>query len=332
MTETDRVRRQRELAELDREFQRKQREFREDFNQRRNEELQSIIERTNRIIRQMAEQDKYDLIVQEAVYFNPRIDITEKVLRALEQRREVGAMAATAQSLADLNAAIGRASGGRLAATIQGSADICVDGLAPRRGRGCRPISRFSPIRAIGHDALTTRAAAVVLSPRARGSYRPPAAATARARHRRPAVRVVRVRGAVAAPGRAGATRRGAHRDRSIRRPGWTEGPASRRVRSSARAPRSARGRASERARWSARTPSSARVRAFIRARSCSTAAGWASAASCTAAPSSAPTGSASRRSTAAGSRSRRSAPSSSATTSRSAPTRRSIAARWATP
>jgi outer membrane protein len=83
MTETDRVRRQRELAEMDREFQRKQREFREDFNQRRNEELQALLERTNRIIRQMAEQEKYDLIVQEAVYFNPRIDITEKVLRSL---------------------------------------------------------------------------------------------------------------------------------------------------------------------------------------------------------------------------------------------------------
>jgi outer membrane protein len=83
MTETDRMRRQRELSELDREFQRKQREFREDFNQRRNEELQSLLERTNRIIRQLAEQEKYDLIVQEAVYFNPRIDITEKVLRAL---------------------------------------------------------------------------------------------------------------------------------------------------------------------------------------------------------------------------------------------------------
>jgi outer membrane protein len=83
MTETDRIRRQRELAELDREFQRKQREFREDFNQRRNEELQGLLERTNRIIRQMAEQEKYDLIVQEAVYFNPRIDITERVLRAL---------------------------------------------------------------------------------------------------------------------------------------------------------------------------------------------------------------------------------------------------------
>ena len=83
MTETDRSRRQRELAEMDREFQRKQCEFREDFNQRRNEELQALLERTNRIIRQMAEQEKYDLILQEAVYFNPRIDITEKVLRAL---------------------------------------------------------------------------------------------------------------------------------------------------------------------------------------------------------------------------------------------------------
>ena len=83
MTETDRSRRQRELADMDREFQRKQREFREDFNQRRNEELQALLERTNRIIRQMAEQEKYDLIVQEAVYFNPRIDITERVLKAL---------------------------------------------------------------------------------------------------------------------------------------------------------------------------------------------------------------------------------------------------------
>jgi outer membrane protein len=87
MSETDRVRRQRELAEMDREFQRKQREFREDFNQRRNEELQGLLERTNRIIRQIAEQEKYDLIVQEAVYFNPRIDMTERVLRALNSAK-----------------------------------------------------------------------------------------------------------------------------------------------------------------------------------------------------------------------------------------------------
>ena len=87
MSESDRVRRQRELAEMDREFQRKQREFREDFNQRRNEELQGLLERTNRIIRQIAEQEKYDLIVQEAVYFNPRIDMTERVLRALNSAK-----------------------------------------------------------------------------------------------------------------------------------------------------------------------------------------------------------------------------------------------------
>jgi len=87
MTENDRARRQRELAELDREFQRKRRELSEDLNQRRNEEMQGLVERSNRIIRQIAEQEKYDLIVQEAVYFNPRIDITERVLRALNTAR-----------------------------------------------------------------------------------------------------------------------------------------------------------------------------------------------------------------------------------------------------
>lgn len=81
--DTERLRRQRELADLDREFQRKQREFREDINQRRNEELATVIERANRVIRQIAEQEKYDVILQEAVHVSPRIDMTEKVLRAL---------------------------------------------------------------------------------------------------------------------------------------------------------------------------------------------------------------------------------------------------------
>jgi outer membrane protein len=83
VTETDRQRRQREFAELDKEFQRKQREFREDLNQRQNEEVQLLIDRANRIIRQIAEQERFDLIVQDAVYWSPRIDITDKVLRAL---------------------------------------------------------------------------------------------------------------------------------------------------------------------------------------------------------------------------------------------------------
>ena len=83
VTESDRQRRQREFAELDKEFQRKQREFREDLNQRQNEEVQLLIDRANRIIRQIAEQERFDLIVQDAVYWSPRIDITDNVLRAL---------------------------------------------------------------------------------------------------------------------------------------------------------------------------------------------------------------------------------------------------------
>lgn len=83
MSDSDRSRRQREIAEQEREFQRRQREFREDLNQRRNEELASVIERANRVIKQIAEAEKYDVILQEAVYAAPRIDVTEKVLRAL---------------------------------------------------------------------------------------------------------------------------------------------------------------------------------------------------------------------------------------------------------
>ena len=83
MPEAERNKRQREAAELDRDIQRRQREFREDLNQRRNEELALVVERANRVIRQIAESEKFDIIFQEAVYASPRIDITEKVLRAL---------------------------------------------------------------------------------------------------------------------------------------------------------------------------------------------------------------------------------------------------------
>jgi len=87
LAEADRNRRQRELTELDRDLQRRQREFREDLNQRRNEELQSLLERAQRIVRQIAEQEKYDLIVQDAVHFSARVDITEKVLRLLNNAK-----------------------------------------------------------------------------------------------------------------------------------------------------------------------------------------------------------------------------------------------------
>ena len=84
MAETTRRNKEREFADLNREFQRKQREFREDLNSRRNEELAQVVEQANRVIRQIAEAEKYDIIFQDAVYANPRIDITDKVIKTLE--------------------------------------------------------------------------------------------------------------------------------------------------------------------------------------------------------------------------------------------------------
>jgi outer membrane protein len=86
LSDADRLRRQRELSELEKDFQRKQREFREDLNQRRNEELAVVLDRTNKVIKQIAEAEKYDIVFQEAVYASPRIDITDKVLKALNNK------------------------------------------------------------------------------------------------------------------------------------------------------------------------------------------------------------------------------------------------------
>ena len=86
-SETERLRRQRELAEIDKDYTRKAREAQEDFNQRRNEEYAQIIERARKAVQQVAEQDKIDLIVTDAAYFSPRIDVTEKVLRVLANVR-----------------------------------------------------------------------------------------------------------------------------------------------------------------------------------------------------------------------------------------------------
>lgn len=83
LSEAERTKRQRDLLEQDRDLQRKRREFQEDLNQRRNEELSAVVERANRVIRQIYEQEKYDLIVQEAVFASAKVDITEKVIKAL---------------------------------------------------------------------------------------------------------------------------------------------------------------------------------------------------------------------------------------------------------
>ncbi len=86
MPEAQRRTKEREFNDLSRELQRKDRDFQEELNQRRNEELAQVIEQANRVIRQLAEQEKYDIIFQDAVYANPRIDITDKVIKALESK------------------------------------------------------------------------------------------------------------------------------------------------------------------------------------------------------------------------------------------------------
>lgn len=83
MGENDRRNKEQEFANLSREFQRRQREFREDFNLRTNEENAAVIERANKAIKQIADSEKYDLILQEAVYWSPRIDITDRVIKSL---------------------------------------------------------------------------------------------------------------------------------------------------------------------------------------------------------------------------------------------------------
>jgi outer membrane protein len=83
LSEAERSRRQRDLVEQDRDFQRKRREFQEDLTQRKNEELASVVERANRVIKQIFDKENYDLIVQEAVFAGPRVDITDKVIAGL---------------------------------------------------------------------------------------------------------------------------------------------------------------------------------------------------------------------------------------------------------
>ncbi len=83
LSESQRAARQKQLVDMDRDFQRKRREFQEDLNARKNEELQQVLERANKVVKTVAEAEKYDLVLQEAVYVNPKHDITDKVIKAL---------------------------------------------------------------------------------------------------------------------------------------------------------------------------------------------------------------------------------------------------------
>ncbi len=83
MSETERRNKERDLGNLNRDLQRQGREFREDLNLRRNEELGQIQERARKAIQDIAKAEKFDLIVEQAVYVDARTDITDRVMKAL---------------------------------------------------------------------------------------------------------------------------------------------------------------------------------------------------------------------------------------------------------
>jgi len=85
LSETERNRRQRDLANINRDLQREQREFREDLNLRKNEEFAAVHERARKVILEIAERERFDLIVENVIYASPKIDITDRVMRALDR-------------------------------------------------------------------------------------------------------------------------------------------------------------------------------------------------------------------------------------------------------
>jgi outer membrane protein len=87
LSEAEKGRRQRDLVEQDRDLQRKRREFQEDLNQRKQEELSAVVERANRVIKQIFDSEKYDLILQDAIHFSARVDITKKVIDSLNSQK-----------------------------------------------------------------------------------------------------------------------------------------------------------------------------------------------------------------------------------------------------
>jgi outer membrane protein len=85
MSESQRTTRQKQFAEQDRDLKRKGREFQEELNARRNEEMQQVFDKASRVIKQIGESEKYDLIIEAtgALYVNPKHDITDKVLKVI---------------------------------------------------------------------------------------------------------------------------------------------------------------------------------------------------------------------------------------------------------
>lgn len=99
MSDAERARRQKDLSDQEKDFQRRQREFNEDLNQRKNEELAAVVDKANRVIKQIAQSGKYDMIFQEAVYINPRVDITDQVIKILNSSSASGSGGGTSSNV-----------------------------------------------------------------------------------------------------------------------------------------------------------------------------------------------------------------------------------------
>lgn len=85
MSEADRNKKQKDLANLSRDIQHAQREFREDLNQRKNEEFSAVQDKARKAIMEIAEKEKFDLILENVVYASPKVDVTDRVLKALDR-------------------------------------------------------------------------------------------------------------------------------------------------------------------------------------------------------------------------------------------------------
>jgi outer membrane protein len=95
MSDAQRQDKERQFNEMSRELQRRDRDFRDEVNQRRNEEMAQLLDQANRVIRQIAESENFDAILQEGVYVNPRVDITDKVIKALDSMKPSDSKPAT---------------------------------------------------------------------------------------------------------------------------------------------------------------------------------------------------------------------------------------------
>ena len=87
LTKSDKQKLQREIANIEKELQRKRRQAREDLTQRKNEELAAVVEKARAAIKEIAEDEKYDLILENSVYASPKVDITAKVIKALNEKK-----------------------------------------------------------------------------------------------------------------------------------------------------------------------------------------------------------------------------------------------------